>query len=149
MSIVGWSDVDPEMDTITWYRHFFGRHARICDAPSDSFTMIKRSRILSFSLKSSITMLASRLAARTVRVAAPRVSLAATRGYAEQAKSASNTKPPVPLFGLDGTYASALVCFKHIQLQLRWYDLVTDSTHSTPRLRNKARSTRSPKPLRT
>ncbi|KXL41940.1 hypothetical protein M433DRAFT_150241 [Acidomyces richmondensis BFW] len=53
-------------------------------------------------------MLASRLAARTVRVAAPRVSLAATRGYAEQAKSASNTKPPVPLFGLDGTYASAL-----------------------------------------
>jgi len=54
-------------------------------------------------------MLASRVAARSARVAAPRVSLAATRGYAEPAKGAANTKPPVPLFGLDGTYASALV----------------------------------------
>jgi len=70
-------------------------------------------------LKSSIIMLASRLAARTARVAAPRVSFAATRSYAEQAKPAANTRPPVPLFGLDGTYASALVCFKHIQWHVR------------------------------
>jgi len=55
-------------------------------------------------------MLASRVAARSARVAAPRMSVAATRGYAEPAKGAQNTKPPVPLFGLDGTYASALVC---------------------------------------
>ncbi|KAK0290930.1 ATP synthase F0 subcomplex subunit OSCP atp5 [Friedmanniomyces endolithicus] len=53
-------------------------------------------------------MLASRIAARSARVAAPRISLAATRGYAEPAKSAQNTKPPVALYGLDGTYASAL-----------------------------------------
>jgi len=55
-------------------------------------------------------MLASRVAARSARVAAPRISIAATRGYAEPAKgNTANTKPPVPLFGLDGTYASALV----------------------------------------
>lgn len=54
-------------------------------------------------------MLASRIAARSARVAAPRVSYAATRGYAEPAKGARDSKPPVPLFGLDGTYASALV----------------------------------------
>ncbi|KAH9819306.1 ATP synthase subunit 5, mitochondrial [Teratosphaeria destructans] len=51
-------------------------------------------------------MFASRIAVRSARAAAPRVSLAATRGYA--APAAANTKPPVPLFGLDGTYASAL-----------------------------------------
>ena len=58
-------------------------------------------------------MLAARVAARTARVAAPRISLAATRGYAELAKpaaSSQNTKPPIEVFGLDGTYASALVC---------------------------------------
>ncbi|KAK3697302.1 ATP synthase F0 subcomplex subunit OSCP atp5 [Vermiconidia calcicola] len=57
-------------------------------------------------------MLASRVAARSARVAAPRLSIAATRGYAEQSKPAAgqsaNTKPPVQVFGLDGTYASAL-----------------------------------------
>ncbi|KAK0259224.1 hypothetical protein B0A54_14971 [Friedmanniomyces endolithicus] len=53
-------------------------------------------------------MLASRIAARSARLAAPRISLAATRGYAEPAKGAQNTKPPVALYGLDGTYASAL-----------------------------------------
>lgn len=31
------------------------------------------------------------------------------RGYA-QAAAVQDTKPPVALFGLDGTYASALVC---------------------------------------
>lgn len=50
-------------------------------------------------------MLASRVAARSARVATPRIS---TRGFAD-AKAAANTKPPVALFGLDGTYASALV----------------------------------------
>ena len=55
------------------------------------------------------TMLAARVAARTARVAAPRISIAATRGYAEPAKPSANTKPPVEVFGLDGTYASALV----------------------------------------
>nr|POE54226.1 atp synthase subunit 5, mitochondrial [Quercus suber] len=53
-------------------------------------------------------MLASRVAARSARVAAPRVAFVATRGYAEAAKSSANTKPPVALFGLDGTYANAL-----------------------------------------
>lgn len=61
-------------------------------------------------------MLASRVAARSARVAAPRFSIAATRHYAEPAKPASsqqaapaNTKPPIEVFGLDGTYATALV----------------------------------------
>ncbi|TKA32737.1 hypothetical protein B0A50_00962 [Salinomyces thailandicus] len=52
-------------------------------------------------------MLAGRVAARSARVAAPRIPLAAARGYAAPAQAA-DTKPPVPLFGLDGTYASAL-----------------------------------------
>lgn len=35
------------------------------------------------------------------------------RGYAQAAAAApatQDTKPPIALFGLDGTYASALVC---------------------------------------
>merc|ERR1711977_78731 len=54
-----------------------------------------------------VTMFASRVAARSARVAAPRMPIAAARGYAAPAQAA-NTKPPVPLYGLDGTYASAL-----------------------------------------
>lgn len=54
-------------------------------------------------------MLASRVIARSARVAAPRYSLAATRGYAEASKPAANTQPPIEVFGLDGTYATALV----------------------------------------
>ncbi|KAJ9623499.1 ATP synthase F0 subcomplex subunit OSCP atp5 [Taxawa tesnikishii (nom. ined.)] len=54
-------------------------------------------------------MLSGRYAARAARVAAPRASIVpsvAVRGYAAPANQ--STKPPVPLFGLDGTYASAL-----------------------------------------
>ena len=54
-------------------------------------------------------MLASRVAARGFRAGAPRISIAAGRGYAEQSRAAQNTAPPVEVFGLDGTYASALV----------------------------------------
>lgn len=50
-------------------------------------------------------MLASRVAARSARVAAPRVSAITTRSFADVK---ANTKPPVQLFGVDGTYASAL-----------------------------------------
>lgn len=53
-------------------------------------------------------MLASRVAARSARVAAPRFQAVSSRGFAEAAKV--DAKPPVPLFGVDGTYASALVC---------------------------------------
>jgi len=56
-------------------------------------------------------MLSTRFAARAARVAAPRAPIASTFGvrtYAAPTNSA-NTKPPVALFGLDGTYASALV----------------------------------------
>lgn len=57
-----------------------------------------------------VNMLSGRYAARAARVAAPRASIVpsvAVRGYAAPANQ--STKPPVPLFGLDGTYASALV----------------------------------------
>ncbi|CAK4032022.1 ATP synthase subunit 5, mitochondrial [Lecanosticta acicola] len=53
-------------------------------------------------------MFAGRVAARSLRVAAPRFQVAATRTFAEAAKPVSNTKPPIELFGVDGTYASAL-----------------------------------------
>ncbi|KAK8217365.1 ATP synthase F0 subcomplex subunit OSCP atp5 [Zalaria obscura] len=52
-------------------------------------------------------MFAGRVAARAARVAAPRAPIASVRTYAAAASSAA-TKPPVALFGLDGTYASAL-----------------------------------------
>lgn len=53
-------------------------------------------------------MLSGRIAARAARVAAPRAPIA-VRTYAAAASSSSAaSKPPVALFGLDGTYASAL-----------------------------------------
>lgn len=51
-------------------------------------------------------MLAARVGARSVRVAVSRAPIAATRSFAD---AKANTRPPVELFGLDGTYASALV----------------------------------------
>ena len=78
------------------------------------------------------TMLASRVALRSVRVAAPRLSLAASRGFADEKSSqgqqqqrpaqssappssssssaSQNVTVPAEVYGLDGTYASALVC---------------------------------------
>ncbi|KAM3419427.1 hypothetical protein BST61_g5354 [Cercospora zeina] len=54
-------------------------------------------------------MFAGRVAARSVRVAAPRFQVAATRSFAEAAvKPASETRPPIDVYGVDGTYASAL-----------------------------------------
>ncbi|EGP92224.1 unnamed protein product [Zymoseptoria tritici ST99CH_1A5] len=54
-------------------------------------------------------MFAGRVASRTARVAAPRFQLAATRSFAvSAARPAADNRPPVELFGVDGTYASAL-----------------------------------------
>ena len=52
-------------------------------------------------------MLVARTAAsrRTVAAATP----ALMRGYAAAAAGTQNVKPPIALFGLDGTYATALV----------------------------------------
>ncbi|QIW97275.1 hypothetical protein AMS68_002793 [Peltaster fructicola] len=52
-------------------------------------------------------MFASRVVPRAARVAAPRMSITASRTFAD-AKAAANSRPPIPLYGLDGTYASAL-----------------------------------------
>ncbi|GIZ39812.1 hypothetical protein CKM354_000318100 [Cercospora kikuchii] len=54
-------------------------------------------------------MFAGRVAVRSARVAAPRFQVAATRSFAEAAaKPASETRPPIDVYGVDGTYASAL-----------------------------------------
>ncbi|EMF17679.1 putative oligomycin sensitivity conferring protein [Sphaerulina musiva SO2202] len=56
-------------------------------------------------------MFAGRAAARSARVAAPRFQLAApTRSFAEAAAkpASASTRPPIDVFGVDGTYASAL-----------------------------------------
>lgn len=53
-------------------------------------------------------MLSRRLFAHAVRSGVPRAPIAAVRTYATPA-SGPSTKPPVALFGIDGTYASALV----------------------------------------
>lgn len=61
-------------------------------------------------------MLSSRTFLRASRAAAPRTPIArrsvpvyAVRSYAQAAAPQQSAKPPVPLFGIDGTYASALV----------------------------------------
>jgi F-type H+-transporting ATPase subunit O len=61
-------------------------------------------------------MLAGRFAVRTARSMAPRVSMAARRCYA--APAAADSKPPIELYGVDGTYASALVCNIHTSMGL-------------------------------
>lgn len=70
-------------------------------------------------------MLASRVIARSARVAAPRFTATTTRGYAEAAKSSASTKPPVALFGIDGTYASALVRLIRKKLDVGAYKLMS------------------------
>ncbi|KAL1305202.1 hypothetical protein AAFC00_002121 [Neodothiora populina] len=52
-------------------------------------------------------MLSGRIAVRTARVAGFRAPIS-VRSYAAAAASSASSKPPVALFGLDGTYASAL-----------------------------------------
>lgn len=68
-------------------------------------------------------MFSSRALTSAARIAVPRapvaVRLAATRAYAQAAApTSSSNKPPVALFGIDGTYASALVRLSHAQLAL-------------------------------
>ncbi|KAL9083085.1 MAG: hypothetical protein Q9165_008664 [Trypethelium subeluteriae] len=56
-------------------------------------------------------MLSRRALVQATRVPARRTPIgacSAVRSYATPAPGAPSTKPPVPLFGLDGTYASAL-----------------------------------------
>ena len=53
-------------------------------------------------------MLSRQALLRSVRIAAPsRAILSQSRGYA--AAATENVQPPIALFGLDGTYATALV----------------------------------------
>lgn len=55
-------------------------------------------------------MLSRQALLRAARTAAPqRVCIAQARTYATPATSNANVKPPVAVFGLDGTYATALV----------------------------------------
>lgn len=54
------------------------------------------------------TMMSSRLARPAIAATRRTASKTALRGYA--APAAADVKPPVALFGIDGTYASALVC---------------------------------------
>jgi F-type H+-transporting ATPase subunit O len=66
------------------------------------------SHLHSLYLAIACKMLSGRIAARAARVAAPRAPIA-VRSYAAAASASSAaSKPPVALFGLDGTYASAL-----------------------------------------
>jgi hypothetical protein len=65
-------------------------------------------------------MSAARAFSTALRAGAPRAPIAArvagTRSYAAAAPTSSGNKPPVALFGVDGTYASALVRFPGAQL---------------------------------
>jgi hypothetical protein len=59
------------------------------------------------SLPHNAAMLSRHALFRTVRAVAPQRSL--VRTYAAAAAATENVKPPVAVFGLDGTYATALV----------------------------------------
>lgn len=67
-------------------------------------------------------MSAARAFSTAFRAGAPRAPIAAryaaTRSYAAAAPSGSAIKPPVALFGVDGTYASALVRLPRVQLAI-------------------------------
>lgn len=56
-------------------------------------------------------MLSRQSLLRAVRTAAPRQSaiLSQTRAFASPASGSDQVKPPVAVYGLDGTYATALV----------------------------------------
>lgn len=59
-------------------------------------------------------MLSARLARAGLRASAQQISVprtAAVNGLRSYATPAQEVKPPVSLFGVDGTYATALVCF--------------------------------------
>ena len=88
------------------------------------------------------TMLASRVAGRSARVAVPRISAVATRGYAAPAV---NSKPPVAVFGLDGTYANALVRLPRSTAGEREAVVLTCSIHSTRPPLSRVPSTPSPR----
>ncbi|KAL9078770.1 MAG: hypothetical protein Q9157_002322 [Trypethelium eluteriae] len=65
-------------------------------------------------------MLSRRALAQATRASGRRTPIgacSAIRSYATPAAGAPSTKPPVPLFGLDGTYASALVFKRDERLQ--------------------------------
>ena len=70
-------------------------------------------------------MSAARAFSTAFRAAAPRAPIAARvagiRNYAAAAPTGAANKPPVALFGVDGTYASALVRLSEQQLA-RWND---------------------------
>lgn len=65
----------------------------------------------------------SRALTSALRAGAPRTPIAARAAWARSYAAAavpSSTKPPVALFGIDGTYASALVRFLPSQLAYFW-----------------------------
>jgi len=68
-------------------------------------------------------MSAARAYSTALRAGAPRAPMAArfaaSRSYATPATSSAN-KPPIALFGVDGTYASALVRTPHVPLARRF-----------------------------
>lgn len=55
------------------------------------------------------TMFAGRLAARAARSGASIAPRAVIRSYATPAAASQNILPPIALYGIDGTYATALV----------------------------------------
>ena len=58
-------------------------------------------------------MLSGRIVAQAARSATPRVPIASRTVFRSYAAAAAgqNVKPPVALYGVDGTYATALVRF--------------------------------------
>ncbi|EME50069.1 hypothetical protein DOTSEDRAFT_68806 [Dothistroma septosporum NZE10] len=80
-------------------------------------------------------MFAGRVAVRSARVAAPRFNVAATRSFAEAAAkpaaASADTRPPIEVFGVDGTYASALYTAAAKSSSLDTVSKAIDSLHQT------------------
>lgn len=81
--------------------------------------------VLSFTLEASrhswVAMLSARVAARAglrnFQVSSRSAALGGLRTYAAAAQQ--DVRPPVALYGVDGTYANALVCFPLLPIFLR------------------------------
>jgi hypothetical protein len=104
----------PELDLI-WFRPW---QSRISGRHRNRNAKALRSSPIPQSISSPPAMSAARAFSTALRAGVPRAPIAArfARGYAAAAPSSAATKPPVALFGVDGTYASALVRLPQSQL---------------------------------
>jgi hypothetical protein len=130
-----------------------GGREKLCSLQQPPYSQLRKLPH-THSISSPPVMSAPRAFSTALRAGAPRAPIAARvagiRSYAAAAPAAGPaSKPPVALFGVDGTYASALVRLLEAQLAVwetrgmnwrsnGWNESWANETYSTPRLRKPA-----------